>query len=143
MNTNTMRKAFLKWQASENQREAAREELNQQYLALLQEAEAAHLDTGSGLLQAAPVMLNQPLDARTHQAQHRLNNAFALLGKGFFRRAPTSLQLDIRHYAAHIDDICRHYHRLSARLRLARQVIQVLQQNPELTDTPIFPIGAP
>ena len=48
---NTMRTVYLKWRALETRLEAAREELNHQYLALLHKAEALQLDTRLGLLQ--------------------------------------------------------------------------------------------
>ena len=58
-----------------------------------------------------------------------------ILGKGFFRRSPTSLQLDIIKYADRCEEICRQCHHLSARLRLAHKVFDSLHQYSDLSNS--------
>jgi hypothetical protein len=138
MFNNTMRTSYLKWRALEARLKAAREELNHQYLALLHKAEALQLETRLGLLHSASHLLNQPLDPQTFQLRQRLKHAFAILGKGFCRRSPTSLQLDILKYADRLEEICRHCHHLSVRLRLTQKVFDSLPRDPSRSDPQSF-----
>jgi hypothetical protein len=131
---NTMRAVYLKWRALETRLEAAREDLNHQYLALLHKAEALQLDTRLGLLSSTSCLLNQPLDSQTFQLQQRLKQALVILGKGFFRRSPTSVQLDILKYADRLEEICRQCHHLSVRLRLVHKVFDSWHQHPDLSN---------
>jgi hypothetical protein len=131
---NTMRAVYLKWRALETRLEAAREELNHQYLDLLHKAEALQLDTRHGLLRSTSCLLNQPLDSQTCQLQQRLKQALIILGKGFFRRSPTAVQLDILKYADRLEEICRKCHHLSARLRLTQKVFDSWRQHPDLSN---------
>ncbi len=138
MASNTMRTAYLTWRTLESRLEAAREELNHQYLALLHKTEALQLDTRRGLLRSTSCLLNQSLDPQTLQLQQRLKNAFAVLGKGFFHRSPTSVQLDIMKYADRLEEICRHCHHLSGRLRLTQKVFDSLRRHPDLNNPQAF-----
>lgn len=122
----TMRQAYRTWQASHRRLEAARRELNHQYMALLQKTEACQLSTNGGLLRTAAAILHHPFDSSTLHLRERLSNAFAILEKGFFRRCPTTLHLDIVRYVDSIKAICRRLDLLGARLRLAHKILSNL-----------------
>ncbi len=138
MANNTMRTAYSKWRALETRLEVAREELNHQYLALLHKAEALQVDTRYGLLRSTSCFLNQPLDPQTLQLQQCLKNAFGVLGKSFFRRSPTSLQLDILKYTDRLGEICRHCHHLSAKLRFTQKVFDLLTRHADRSNPQAF-----
>lgn len=122
----TMRAAYLLWQDLASRQLLAQKELNHQYLALLHKAESLKIAHRFGLLHTAATWLDQPLDSQTLQIQQRLKNAFTLLGQGFFRRAPTSVQLDIMRYAHRIKNICQRFDHLSARLSFTRKLFNAL-----------------
>ncbi len=126
---NTMRQAFHSWQELNARLQKAWEELNYHYLALFDKAQICQIDTGQGLLRTASATLRRPLDPQTLQLKMRLTNAFAFLGKSFCRRSPSSLKLDMYHYADCIEEICRQFKRLGTKLRLAREVLDFLQHN--------------
>ena len=62
-----------------------------------------------------------------------LTQAFAFLGKSFCRRSPTPLQLDMYRYTDCIEKICLQFKSLSAKLRLAGKVLDLLQQNKNVS----------
>ena len=132
MANTTMRQTFHSWQELNAQLKKAWEELNYQYLALFDKAQTCQIDTGQGLLRIASATLRRPLDSQTLQLRMRLTNAFALLGKSFCRRSPTSLKLDMYHYADCIGEICLQFKRLGTKLQLAREVLDLLQHNKNI-----------
>ena len=118
-----MRAAYRKWQSLQKRLTAASEELNHQYLALLHKAASFPINKEQGLLRLASTILRQPLDSETLQLQERLSYAFTLLGRGFFRRSPTPLQLDIFQYADRVQEICSRFKSLGTKLSLARKIL--------------------
>ncbi len=133
MSIATMRKAYYSWRKSNARLEAAWKELNLQYLALFDKAQTCRIDTSQGLLRLASSVLSQPFDIKTLQLREGLTQAFKFLGKSFCRRSPTSLQLDLYRYADCIEKICLQFKRLSAKLRLAREVLDLLEQNKNVS----------
>jgi hypothetical protein len=127
---NTLRRAYLDWQALEDKRDAARQELDRHYLALRQMAEDLQTEPSQGIIAAARLMLEQPFDPAALKQHRRLKQAFQVLGKGSCRRAPASLQLEILQYGSRIEEICQQYDGLSARLQLAQEIIGVLRRVP-------------
>ena len=132
MAINTMRAAYRKWQSLHKRLAAASEELNHQYLALLHKAASFPIDKEQGLLRLASAILRQPLDSETLRLQERLSYAFTFLGRGFFRRSPTPLQLDIFQYADRVQEICSQFKSLGTKLSLARKILGILQQNQKI-----------
>jgi len=128
-----MRKAYHSWQKLNARLEAAWKELNLQYLALFDKAQTCRIDTSQGLLRLASSVLSQPFDIKTLQLREGLTQAFKFLGKSFCRRSPTSLQLDLYRYADCIEKICLQFKRLSAKLRLAQEVLDLLEQNKNVS----------
>ncbi len=135
---NTLRKAYASWQALESRRLAARQELERRYLSLHQEVESVHIEPYQGLLRAARLALDQPLDPPALKAHNRLKKAFAILGKSLFRQAPAALQMETRRYACHIDAVCRNYEEMGARLLSAQKIIGIFRRNPEFGSTQAF-----
>jgi hypothetical protein len=129
----TLRKAYLNWQALNGRLEAAGKDLTHQYLALLHRAEDCRIDPQSGLLRTAAAALHHSPDPQILQLQDRLNNGFAILGKSFFRHSPTSLQLDIFRFADRIQEICRQFDHLGAKLRIAQNVFDTVQANQSIS----------
>lgn len=127
-----MRAAFRKWQFSNDRLSASLEELNHQYLALVNKAAIFPIDKQQGVLRVASHILNQPMDNETQRLRERLNQAFRFFGRSFFRRPPTSLQLDIFQYDDRIREICLKLGCLAAKLRLARKILDVLQHNKKV-----------
>jgi hypothetical protein len=127
---NSLRKAYLSWQAMESRRLAARKELERRYLDLRQVVESAHLEPNQGLLRAARLALDQPLDPLELKANDKLEKAFAILGKSFFRQMPAALQIEMRRYACHIEAVCRRYEEMGARLLSAQKVIGIFRHDP-------------
>ncbi len=132
MANTSMRQAFHSWQELNAHLKKAWEELNYQYLALFDKAQTCQIDTGQGLLRTASATLRRPLDSQTLQLRLRLANAFAFLGKSFWRRCPTSLKLDMYHYADCLEDIFLQFKRLGTKLRLAREVLDLLLHNKDI-----------
>ncbi len=128
---NSLRKTYLSWQAMEARRLAAHQELERRYLDLLRVAESVGLETNQGLLEAARLVLDQPLDPETLKAHHHLKKAFAILGKSFFRLAPAALQMETRRYAGHIEAVCQQYEKLGVRLVSAQKIIGIFRRDPE------------
>jgi hypothetical protein len=134
---NTMRAAYLRWQAQENRLIEARQRLDRQYLVSHRQAEQVQIKAHQGILRAARSMLDQPLDPPVLMIKDRLQKAFALLGKGYFRRLPSPLDVELAYYAARIEKICRSHRELEARLRLAQAIMTIWGRNPEFC-TPHF-----
>lgn len=135
---NTLRAAYLQWQARESSLVQARQRLARQYLASRRQAEQVQTEAHQGILRAARLMLEQPLDPMILMVKGRLEKAFALRGKGFFRRAPSPLEVELAHYAAGIEKICRSHDQLGARLRLAQAIIRLFDGNSEFRRAHFF-----
>lgn len=128
----SMRNAYRMWRTLNRRVEAAREALNHEYLALLHKAEEYQIAPQNGILGAAASILDHSQDP-TLQLQARLHHAFALLGQGFFRRSPTSLQLDIFRLADQTQEICRQCHHLVAKLQIAQKVFDLVRHNQSVS----------
>ena len=128
-----MRKAYHSWQKLNARLEAAWKELNFHYLALFDKAQTCQIDTSQGLLRLASSILRHPFDPQTLQLRQGLTQAFTFLGKSFCRRSPIPLQLDMYRYTECIDKICLQFKRLSVKLRLAREVLDLLEQNKNVS----------
>lgn len=133
-----MRVAHGRWQALENRLAQARQGLERQYLATRGLAEEGLAEVHEGILRRARAMLDQPLDPEVLKAQRRLEQAFALRGQGFCRRAPEPLQVELRRLSAGVGEICRNYGDLETRLRLAQEIIRVFAGNPEFCRSHFF-----
>jgi hypothetical protein len=121
----------LRWQDQENRLTEVRQRLARQYLALRRQAEQVRSDEPVGVLRAARVLLDQPLDPGNAKLKAQVHQAFALLGRGFWHRAPSLLEAELAHYAAGIENSCRGHAELGARLQLAQAVIRIFARNPE------------
>lgn len=128
---NTMRGAFLRWEALEIRLTEARQWLARQYLASRRQAEQMQIKGHQGVLRAAELMLDQTQDPAVLMAKARLQKAFALQGKGFFRRVPPPLEVELTHYAARVEKIYRTHGELGSRLRLAQKIIRLFARHPE------------
>lgn len=135
---NTMRGAYLRWEALESRLTEAHQWLAWQYLASRRQAEQVQIEAHQGVLRAARLMLDQPQDPMILMAKGRLQKAFALLGRGFFRRVPPPVQVELSHYAARIEKICRTYGEQWSRLRLAQKIIRIFDQDPEFGNAHFF-----
>jgi hypothetical protein len=135
---NTLRVAYLQWQAQENRLAEARQSLEDQYLATHHQAEQVLTEMHQGILRTARVMLDQPLDPGTLRVQGRLQRAFSIRGQGLWRRAPSPLQVELRRYAAGIGNICRRYGELETRLRWTQEIIGVFAGHPEFCRAHFF-----
>ena len=135
---NTMRGAYLRWEALEDRLIEARQQLARQYLAAHHQAEEVQIDASQGILRAAELMLYQPPDAEILTAKGRLQKVFALQGKGFFRRVPPPLELELTHYATRVEKICRTQTELGWRLGLAQKIIRIFGQKPEFCHPRFF-----
>jgi hypothetical protein len=133
-----LRAAFLRWQAQESRLVEARQRLARQYLAARRQAEQVPTKAHEGILRTARLMLDQPLDPMILMAKGRLQKAFALKGKGFWRRVPSPLEIELAHYAASLEKICRSHEALGARLRLAQALIGIFAGNPEFRQAHFF-----
>lgn len=127
---NSLRKTYVSWQTLERRRLAARQELERRYLDVLRLAESQHLDQDQGVLRAARLALDQPPDPLLLQVRNRLQKAFALLGKSFWRPAPASLQTESRRYAGLLEALGRKYEELGNRLVAAQKILDILLQDP-------------
>lgn len=135
---NTMRSAYLQWQAQESKVVEARQRLDRQYLALRQQAQQVQTEAHQGILRAARSMLDQPPNPMTRKVKDQLARVFALRGKGLFRRVPSPLEVELSHYVASIEKICWSYGELEARLRLAQAIITLFGRNPEFCSHHFF-----
>ena len=135
---NSLRRVYGSWQILESRRLAAQQELARQYLALRRVAESLRLETDQGLLRAARLILDQPLDPQMLKAHHRLKKAFAILGKSFFRRAPAALHMEYRQYACHIDALCQKFDEMGSRLVSSQKILEIFHQTPERSRTNYF-----
>jgi hypothetical protein len=133
MANSNLRQSFNYWQELNGRLKKVWEEFNYQYLALFDKAQICQLDTSQGLLRIASSKLRQPLDIESLQLRLGIANAFAFLGKSFYRRSPTSLKLDIYHYADSIEETCLQFKRLGKKLRLASEVLELLLHNRNIT----------
>lgn len=127
---NSLRNAYLSWQAMESRRLAARKELERRYLDLRQVVESVHLEPNQGLLRAARLALDQSRDPLALKAHDKLEKAFAILGKSLFRQMPAALQIEMRRYACHIEAVCQKYEEMGARLLSAQKVIRIFRHDP-------------
>jgi hypothetical protein len=127
----TLGAAHLEWQAQENRLAEAQARLARDCEALGRQAEQAQMDAEQGVLRAARLRLEQPLDAGLLRAKQRLQRAFDRLGRGFFRRLPSPLEVELGHYAAGMEQTCRGLDGLAGRLRLAQALLLVFARHPE------------
>lgn len=128
---NTMRAAYLRWQAQEQRLTEARQQLARQYQISRLQAEQVQAKAHQGILRAARLLLDRPLDPMILTLNDRLQKAFTLVGKGCFRRLTSPLDAELAHYAAGIEKICRSHGELEARLRLVQKIIEIFDQTPE------------
>jgi hypothetical protein len=135
---NTMRGAYLRWEALESRLLEARQRLARQYLASRRQAEEGQIDTRQGVLRAAAAMLDQPQDPMLLMARARLQKAFAWQGQGFFRRVPPPLDSELTHYAAGVEKICRTQGELGSRLRLSQKIIRLFDRHPDFCQARFF-----
>jgi len=135
---NTLRVAYLKWQAQESGLVEARQRLARQYLAARRQVEQVQTKAHQGILRAARLLLDQPLDPKLLMGKARLQKAFDFFGKGFFRRVPSPLDVELAHYAASIEKICRSHDELGARLQLAQKIIRIFERIPEFCSPHFF-----
>lgn len=135
---NTMRSAYLRWQAQEDRLVEAKQRLDRQYLALRQQAQQVQTEAHPGILRAARSMLDQPPDPVTRKLEDQLARVFALWGKGLFRRVPSPLDVELSHYIDSIEKICRSHGELEARLRLAQAIMTLFGRNPEFCSPHFF-----
>jgi len=139
---NTLKVAYLQWQAQEIRLAAARRRLEHQYQATRGQAGEVLAEVHQGILQTARVMLDQPPDPGISRVQGRLQKAFALRGQGFWQRTPPTLQVELRGYTADIKEICRRYGELENRLRLTQAIIRIFAGNPEFCRVRFFRLAA-
>lgn len=135
---NTMRSAYLQWQGQESRLVEARRRLDRQYLALRQQAQQVQTEAHQGILRAARSILDHPPDPKTRKVKDQLARVFALRGKGFFRRVPSPLDVELSHYIARIEKICRSHGELGTRLRLAQAIMTIFGRNPEFCSHHFF-----
>jgi hypothetical protein len=135
---NTMRGAYLRWEALESRLIEVRQHLARQYLASRCQAEEVQIETRQGVLRAAESMLDQPQDPMFLLARARLRKAFALQGTGFFRRVPLAVDVELTHYTAGVEKICRTQGELTSRLRLSQKIIRLFDRHPEFCHPHFF-----
>jgi hypothetical protein len=135
---NTLGVAYLQWQAQESRLVEARQRLAGDYQAVCRQAEQVQVDTHQGVLRAARLRLDQPLDPMILKIKERLARLFALRGKGFFRRVPSPLEVELSHYLASNEKICRSHGELGARMRWAQKIITIFVRNPEFCSPHYF-----
>jgi hypothetical protein len=135
---NTRGMAHLQWQAQESRLVEAQQRLAREYQEVRRQAEQAQADTDQGLLRAARLRLDQPLDAGLLQAKDRLQRTFARQGQGFFRRLPSPLEVELAHYLASLEKICRRHGELADRLRLAQVLMLIFDRHPEFSRPNLF-----
>jgi len=128
---NSLRRAYVIWQALEARLLAAREELARRHQDLCRVAESLQVKPNLGILRAAQLALDTPLDPVALKSRRHLEKAFAFLGKSLGRRAPAALQRETRRYAGHVDEMCRTYGEVGARLLSAGKIIDIFRLNPE------------
>jgi hypothetical protein len=133
-----MRSAYLRWQDDENRLIEARQRLARQYLITLRQAEQVQIKAHLGILRAARLLLDQPLDAAIVMMKDHVQKAFALLGQGYFRRLPSPLEVELGDYAARIGKLCRNHAELEGRLRLAQGIIKIFARSPEFCHLRFF-----
>ena len=135
---NTMRAAYLQWQAQDHRWTAARQRLARQYLETRQQAQQVQIEAEQGILRAARLSLEHPLESRLLKVKDRLDRVFALRGHGLFRRLPPPLEVDLSHYAAGVETICRSYGELVVRMRLAQTLMTIFARNQEFSSPHFF-----
>ncbi|MEJ2671937.1 MAG: hypothetical protein P8168_07025 [Deltaproteobacteria bacterium] len=135
---NTMKGAYLRWEVLEGRLTEARQRLARQYLTLRRQTEQRQITAHQGILRAARLLLDQPLPPVLQEAKGHLQKAFALQGQGFFRRVPSPLDVDLTHYAAGIENLCRSHRTLQARLQLAQEIIKIFDRNAEFSQAHFF-----
>jgi hypothetical protein len=135
---NTLGMAYLQWQAQESRLVEAQQRLAREYQETHRQAEQAQIDTGQGVLRAARLRLEQPLDAGLLQVKDRLQRTFTRQGQGFFRRLPSPLEVELAHYLASLEKICRRHGELAARLRLAQALMLIFGRYPEFSRPNLF-----
>jgi hypothetical protein len=135
---NTLRAAFLSWQAQEDRLVKARQRLALEYQATFRLAEQLEIEAGQGILRAARSCLDPPQAPLILKVRTRLARMFVLQGKSFFRRVPAILALELAHYAAEISQICRLQGDLAGRLRLAQAVLTLFCRQAEFRRPDFF-----
>lgn len=127
----TLGVAYLEWQVQESRLVEARQRLARDYQAARGQAEQASIEPDQGILRLGRLRLDQPLAPTLMQAQERLQRTFTRLGRGFFRRLPSPLEVELAHYTAGMEQTCRSHRDLAARLRLAQGMMVIFQRQPE------------
>jgi hypothetical protein len=135
---NTLGMAYLQWQTQEGRLAEAQQRLGREYQEACWRSEEVQVETDQGVLRAARLRLDQPLEPRLLKAKERLQRTFARQGTGFFRWMPSLLEVELSHYVASMEKICRGHGQLGARLRLAQAIITVFSRNPEFCSPNFF-----
>jgi hypothetical protein len=118
------------WLIQEARLVAARERLARDYQAAQRQAGQAQLAADQGVLRAARLRLEQPLDPVTLRVKERLARGFAQTSPGFRRRVPPPLAAELSQYADSIEKMCRSHGELGARLRLAQAMLVLCGRHP-------------
>jgi hypothetical protein len=135
---NTLGVAYLQWQAQERRLVEVQQQLGREYEEARRQAEQFQLEPDQGILRAARLRLDQPLDPMLLMVKDRLQRAFARQGKGLFRRMPSPLHVEFSLYVASLEKICRSHGELRGRLRLAQAIMAIFRRNPEFYSPNFF-----
>jgi hypothetical protein len=133
-----MRAAYLQWQSQESRLLEAQQHLARDYQAACQQAKQVQSETDWGILRAARLRLDRPLDPMLLMVKNRLQRVFARRGKGFFRRVLSPLDVELSQYVASIEKICRSHGEFEARLRLAQAMMAIFQRHPKFCHPHFF-----
>ena len=117
---------------------SARQRLALEYQAACRQAEQVQIDIDQGILRTTRCRLDQPQDPRLLEVSNRLSRVFALQGRGFFRRMPSLLEVELSQYVASVEKICHSHSELGGRLRLVQAVIMVFGRTPEFCGPNFF-----
>lgn len=133
-----MKGAYLQWQAQEGRLAEARQRLNRSYLLLRRQARQAQIEPYQGVLRVAQLLLDQAFDPVILMLKGRLARMFALRGQGLCRRVPPLLEVELSHYLANIEKICRSHSELEVRLRLAQAIMSKFSRSQEFCGPRFF-----
>jgi len=135
---NTLRVAYLDWQAQEDRLVEARQRLARQYLISRRVAERMQFSAHLGVLRTARALLDQPLDPPVLLVKERLQKGFAYLGTAYFRRLPSPLDVELDYYVDRIAALARRLNELEVRLRLAQEIFRIFKRTPEFCHRQFF-----
>jgi hypothetical protein len=138
---NRRRVAYQQWQAQERKLVEARQRLARQLLDSRQQARHMQTDAHQGILRAAQSLLDAPLDPIILTVRNRLERVFALWGKGFFKRLPSPLDIELVEYITHIEKTRQSCNEMGARLRLAQAIMMLFCRTPEFCRPHFFSLA--